>query len=107
MRMRNLGHGQSVLILAPAEIDRAIREATQLDADVCVEVRHVLQWAMLETCADIEQHIPHWVEQGVDYERRRQGLGLYSKTSDIGALRESWIRPEARTLNQVRRITAC
>lgn len=101
MRMRKLGYGQSVLILAPAEIDRAIRKAAQVDVPTAVEVRHVLQWAMLETCADIAQHIPHWAEQGVDYERRRRGLVSYGEGSDAGVLRESWLQPEARTLNQV------
>ena len=50
--MRKLGYGQSVLILAPAETDRAIRKATRLHEGDSVEVHHVLRWAMLETCAD-------------------------------------------------------
>ena len=101
MRMRKLGYGQSVMIIAPEDIDRAIKKAADLNENGVVDVCHVLQWSMLETCADISQHIPHWAEQGVDYERRRQGLTSYDESLDVDVLRESWLRPEARTLEQV------
>ncbi|KZV68204.1 hypothetical protein PENSPDRAFT_754324 [Peniophora sp. CONT] len=105
MRMRKLGYGQSVLILAPGEIDRRIRRVAQLDTNAVVEVRHALQWTMLETCADIAQHIPHWAEQGVDHERRRQGLAMYTEGSNVGVIRDSWLQPEARTLDQMYGVT--
>ncbi|VDB86671.1 unnamed protein product [Peniophora sp. CBMAI 1063] len=101
MRMRKLGYGQSVMILAPEDIDRAIRRAAGLDTFAIVQVRHVLQWAMLETCEDISQHIPHWAEQGVDYQRRLQGVNSYIATSDTDILRDTWMRQEARTLDEM------
>ncbi|KAJ3858551.1 hypothetical protein EV359DRAFT_3498, partial [Lentinula novae-zelandiae] len=66
MRLRQLGHGQSVLFFAPLEIARTIRaDADKSDGDT-IEVIDILRWAMLRTCEDIEHHIPHWVQQGVD-----------------------------------------
>ncbi|KZV68205.1 hypothetical protein PENSPDRAFT_754325 [Peniophora sp. CONT] len=101
MRMRKLGFGQSLLILAPPDIDSAIQKATRLAFDGSVSVRHVLQWAMLETCEDIARHIPHWAEQGVDYAHRRQAQTAFEERQDLGALKHGWLKPEARTLDEM------
>ena len=60
MRMRKLGHGQSVVFCAPPEVDRRIREGESIDS---VKVIDVLSWVMSNTCIDIEHHIPHWVQR--------------------------------------------
>lgn len=105
--MRKLGHGQSVLILSPPDIDIAIRKATHLANDEQVGVHHVLQWAMLETCEDIARHIPHWAEQGVDYDRRKQAQSVYDDGQGLNALERGWLRPEAQTLDEVRVLSPC
>jgi hypothetical protein len=101
MRLRKLGHGQSVLIIAPPEIDRAIRSVGNSLASVKVTVVDVIRWAMLETCADIHRHIPHWVEQGLDYKARNAAHLAYEALPDINKLRDGWLRPEAKTLGEM------
>ncbi|KAI0029346.1 hypothetical protein K488DRAFT_56572 [Vararia minispora EC-137] len=101
MRMRKLGRGHSVLITAPPEIDRAIRSACGLSDTDTVRVIDVVCWALLETCADIRRHVPHWVEQGLDYKTRQAARLSYEQSSDIAELRDGWQRPEAKTLEEL------
>ncbi|KAF8962069.1 hypothetical protein BDZ97DRAFT_1759482 [Flammula alnicola] len=93
MRMRKLGHGQSVVFCAPPEIDRRIREAENIGSSCPVQVIDVLSWVMSNTCTDIEHHIPHWVEQGVDFHRRR--------TEE-----NAWLQPAARSLDEMYGLTS-
>ncbi|KAL0058901.1 hypothetical protein AAF712_014383 [Marasmius tenuissimus] len=105
MRMRKLGRGQSVMFMAPPEIDVAIRKHAHKTSGEEVDSRDVVRWAMLETCAEIKHHIPHWVQQGVDFKSRNEGwqeiAGIEdpSRASDI--VRKSWLQPEARTLEDM------
>ena len=76
MRLRKLGHGQSVMIIAPPEIDRTIRYEAGLRPEdkTKAKVVDVIRWTMLETCQEIMRYIPQWVEQGLDYEARYQAF---------------------------------
>ncbi|KAJ3738424.1 hypothetical protein DFH05DRAFT_1454964 [Lentinula detonsa] len=101
MRLRQLGQGQSVLFFAPLEIARAIRtDARRADSDV-IQVIDILRWAMLRTCEDIEHHISHWVQQGVDFHERNLVWSAAKSPHDIAQLSSAWLRPEARTLEQL------
>ncbi|KAF9064985.1 hypothetical protein BDP27DRAFT_1332732 [Rhodocollybia butyracea] len=114
MRLRQLGHGHSVLFFAPLEIAQAIRAAANKSDGVAIKVIDILRWAMLRTCEDIEHHIPHWVQQGVDFHQRdlvwaaakeSDSPSNTAKESDspsnIAELRSGWQQPEARTLEQL------
>lgn len=70
--MRKLGHGQSVLFVAPQEVDQKIRKAANKTFSGDVRSAVILRWVMQETCADILHHVPHWSQQGVDYLRRKE-----------------------------------
>jgi len=99
--MRGLGHGQSVMFFAPLEVDRRIQEA-KLNSPGKVKVVDILRWAMLQTCADIQHHATHWAQQGVDHKARQSAwLDVSSEKASIQRLRSSWLRPEARTLEQM------
>lgn len=100
MRMRKLGHGQSMMFCAPPEIDRRIRASQKVESKSQVQVIDVLSWVMGETCADIEHHIPHWIEQGIDYNNRRTADDQHSSVDDIDieSLRRVWLQPAARSL---------
>ncbi|KIM42919.1 hypothetical protein M413DRAFT_409020 [Hebeloma cylindrosporum] len=99
MRMRKLGHGQSIVFCAPPEVDRRIREAEGVDS---VKVIDVLSWVMSNTCIDIEHHIPHWVQQGLDFHRRQSGDAAFAASdSDVETLKESWLQPAARSLDEM------
>jgi len=99
MRMRKLGHGQSVVFCAPPEVDRRIREAESTDS---VKVIDVLSWVMSNTCTDIEHHIPHWVQQGVDFHKRQTGYATPSTSdSHVEFLKNVWLQPAARSLEKM------
>ncbi|THH08221.1 hypothetical protein EW146_g9064, partial [Bondarzewia mesenterica] len=103
MRMRKLGNGQSVMFCAPLEVDRRIRAAAGLGPVDQVNTLDILRWVMLETCADIERHAPHWAQQGLDYDRRRGAYLDHSGSSegDVEILKRGWLQPEARTLEEM------
>lgn len=101
--MRNLGHGQSVIFAAPVEIDRQIRSAAPnpLDPDEQPDTLDVLRWAMLETCKDLQHHVSHWAQQGIEYKRRASAQQLYEATLDISILENGWKTPESRSLKEL------
>jgi len=106
MRMRKLGHGQSVVFCAPPEVDRRIREAENVDSSRQVEVIDVLSWVMSNTCTDIEHHVPHWVQQGVDFHKRQTGDAAFSASElDIRFLKNAWLQPAARSLEEMYGLT--
>ncbi|KAG8217925.1 hypothetical protein J3R82DRAFT_6091 [Butyriboletus roseoflavus] len=119
MRMRMLGYGHSIMFFAPLEVDRRIRSVAGKDRDALhvIDTMDILQWAIHETCDDIQQRAPHWAQQGMDHASRYAawtsfcGNELSSK-----ALSEKWLQPEAKrlevlygphnTLNSVALLTA-
>ncbi len=103
MRMRNLGYGQSVMFCAPPEVDRLIRKLEKIEPSAPVQVVNVLSWAMANTCADIEDHIPHFIQQGIYYHKRQGAYSVFSTSQGghIDALRNSWLEPAARELEDM------
>jgi hypothetical protein len=99
--MRKLGHGQSIMFFAPVEIDRQIRTAGNLSTESIPQAADVIRWAMLETCADIEHHIPHWAQQGVSFHRRSQAYATYLEDGDNKVLADGWLAPESRSLEEL------
>ncbi|KIY70910.1 hypothetical protein CYLTODRAFT_391279 [Cylindrobasidium torrendii FP15055 ss-10] len=110
MRMRQLGKGQSISFFAQPDVDAVIRKAS-IDAQGqmtdTVSVQGILRWAMQETCNDIEHHAPQWARQGVDFRARKLPLNNLLDLStepdegDIERLREKWLQPEARPLQEL------
>ena len=98
--MRKLGHGQSLLFIAPQEVDRKIREAADKSSSDVVRSPDILRWVMQETCTDIQHHTPHWCQQGIDYLRRKEAWSKFcsSTTTNTSILQHSWLQPESRTL---------
>ncbi|KAF9472985.1 hypothetical protein BDN70DRAFT_925404 [Pholiota conissans] len=103
MRMRNLGHGQSVTFYAPPEVFRQIEMSENKRESSSIRVPDVLSWAMMNTCNDVQDHIPHWIQQGVNYGRRREGNEIYStsQNTDTSTLSTAWLEPAARTLDEM------
>jgi len=103
MRMRQLGKGHSVMFFAPGEIDRRIRHLIPRgkEPENGVGVKDILRWAMHETCRDIVHHLPHWAQQGVDHHRRFSAYKKYDSTGKLGVLKESWLQPESKTLEEM------
>ncbi|KAK5280670.1 hypothetical protein LTR40_006010 [Exophiala xenobiotica] len=60
MRMRKLGHGQSVVFCVPEEIRNQIVAQKQRGEGVCIDVSDILSWAVAETWIDIRRSMPLW-----------------------------------------------
>ena len=101
MRMRKLGYGQSVVFCVPPEVDRRIRVAEEIATSRSVCVIDVLSWVMSNTCSDIEHHIPHWVQQGVDYHKRQGGYTSSTSQADVELVKNAWLHPAARSLAEL------
>ncbi|KEP48081.1 putative kinase-(PK-like) protein [Rhizoctonia solani 123E] len=103
MRMRRLGHGQSVMFAAPPEIDTQIRNASPnpIKPGHPIEALDVLRWAMLETCKDLQHHVSHWAQQGIEYSKRHDAERSYEQTRNLSALKLGWTTPESRPLEEM------
>jgi hypothetical protein len=91
------------MFFAPLEVDRKIRElADKTLLDRQVETLDILRWAMWMTCEDIQHHIPHWAQQGVDYlDRSKAWRGFCEDLSSTDVLKSSWLQVEARSLEDM------
>ena len=101
--MRQLGKGHSVMFFAPGEVDRRIRSRipNEVASDGLVRVLDVLRWAMLETCEDIHHNLPYWAQQGLDHHKRSTAYKKHRSTGDMNVLRNAWLQPESRTLEEM------
>ncbi|KAF8729325.1 hypothetical protein RHS02_07821, partial [Rhizoctonia solani] len=103
MRMRKLGHGQSVVFAAPPEIDTQIRKASSvpINAGDSIGALDILRWAMLQTCVDLEHHVSHWAQQGVEFHQRSKAQEQCGLSCDALALRNGWVTSGSRTLEEM------
>jgi hypothetical protein len=91
------------MFFAPPDVHRTIQKGKESSDPYKVEVRDILRWAMLETCADIQHHVPHWAEQGVDHKGRKNAWLEFASSgnSSVERLKSSWLQPEAQTLEKM------
>jgi len=102
MRMRQLGKGHSVMFFAPGEVDSRIRSLIPggTAPGNRIRVLDILRWAMHETCQDIRHNLPHWAQQGLDYQKRLVAYETHrSKKWEV--LRDAWLQPESQTLEEM------
>ena len=103
--MRKLGHGQSLVFLAPQEVDRAIRALAGPNQLQAVQTLDIVRWVMTETCDYVQHHLAHWAQQGVEYKKRHEAWNAYesnkSAKNAIQKLRASWEEPDARSLENM------
>jgi hypothetical protein len=101
--MRQLGKGHSVMFFAPGEVDNRIRGLipSGMAPGNRIQVLDILRWAMHETCEDIRHHLPYWAQQGLDHHRRFASYKEHRSTGALEALRNAWLQPEARSLEDM------
>ncbi|EGX90693.1 hypothetical protein CCM_07113 [Cordyceps militaris CM01] len=101
MRMRKLGHGQSVIFCVSKEMQSRICMTTGKAQDSNIEVDDVLMWAISETHTDLRRLMPLWAIQGSRFEKQQaiwdsarteNGLQLTSTHT------ESFLEEEAQTI---------
>ena len=102
MRMRKLGHGQSIMFFAPPEVDCSIRHVNDKDDAEDIHVSDILVWAMTETCSEIQHRASQWLRHGVDYKARHSSWSSFL-SHDIAPteLSSSWLQRESKHLEEL------
>ncbi|EXJ80680.1 hypothetical protein A1O3_06964 [Capronia epimyces CBS 606.96] len=72
MRMRKLGHGQSVVFCVSDEIKTQLLSSKKASGDTGISVSDVLCWAITETWSDIGRSMPLWTVQGRRFEHQQE-----------------------------------
>ncbi|CAO2648219.1 Nn.00g074860.m01.CDS01 [Neocucurbitaria sp. VM-36] len=89
MRLRKLGHGQSVTFMVPEEIATKIRELTAKAVGELIRVNDVICWSISETWQDLRRSMPLWAVQGRRFENHRYLLnGIKTTKSQAKAFLE-------------------
>ncbi|KAH4108552.1 hypothetical protein HBI25_111470 [Parastagonospora nodorum] len=95
MRMRKLGHGQSVALILPEEIATKICERTRNDGDEDISVKDVILWCIAESWIDLKRSMPSWGVQGHRHETTKHLLNGKDTTVEQA---KKFLEPEAQSL---------
>lgn len=102
MRMRMLGHGQSVVFCIPNEIKNNIMQHQPVSIGSDITVTHVLTWAIRETHFDTKKSAPLWATQASRFYKqdrnRQERVDSQEKYSSIWAKR--FLEAEAHSLER-------
>ena len=105
MRLRELATSQSVVFVAPPEVNLSIRDLCMKPPEDHVDSYDVIRWLLEQTCRGIEQLQPLYYSQGVDYCRRAEAVLANSDflhdADQREALLETLRQPEQQSLFQL------
>ncbi|KAG8924836.1 hypothetical protein FRC02_010155 [Tulasnella sp. 418] len=103
MRMRKLGRGQTVMFVAPPEVDHSIRVAAGVEQNDPITTKDIVLWTMFESCLEVLQRIPQWAQQGMDHRKRESAWMKFNNSARASAdsLIETWLQNEARSLDEM------
>lgn len=76
MRMRNLGHGQTLTFYVSFDIESDIRQRLQLGEDEPITTANIIHWSITQTTNGLTRLMPYWAKQGRRHEEQ-------SKTWDM------------------------
>ena len=101
--MRKLGHGHSVMFLAPLEVDGSIRAvAAKDDHKISVTTTDILLWAIHETWTDIQERAPYWAQQGISHNSRYKAWTSFCNNElTREQLADAWLQPELKSLTDL------
>ncbi|KGQ08818.1 hypothetical protein BBAD15_g5854 [Beauveria bassiana D1-5] len=103
MRMRKLGHGQSVVFCVSREMQSRIHMATSKPSDSDVGVDDVLMWAISETHADLRRLMPLWAIQGARFYNQKMTWDNVTTEDGIALSKEqaeAFLEEEAQTIDK-------
>ncbi|KEF51501.1 uncharacterized protein A1O9_12418 [Exophiala aquamarina CBS 119918] len=80
MRMRKLAVSQSVVFIAPPEVDKSIRAVTKSPSEAISSV-HVVRWAIHQSCVDLQHQHAQCMTKGMLHSRRRLAAARHVSTS--------------------------
>lgn len=78
MRLRKLGQGQSLVFVAPPEVDQNIRNITGKQGGD-IDGYDVVAWSLEQSCQAIERSQPLRVLQGLGYHHRQKKMAAFTK----------------------------
>ena len=100
--MRKLGHSHSIMFFAPLEVDRNIRSVANKGPLDVIDTMDILQWAIRETCKDIQQRAPHWAQQGMNHQARYDAWSRFCADElTPEQLSTEWLQPEVKSLEEL------
>ncbi|SPO01443.1 uncharacterized protein DNG_04116 [Cephalotrichum gorgonifer] len=103
MRMRKLGHGQSVVFCVPREIRTKIKELLPCGGyDDEITVSDILIWSIRETWTTLQRGVQLWAAQGWRHQKHQR---LWNKFTDgkgplTASQAEEFLEDEAQTILQ-------
>lgn len=77
MRLRQLGHGQSLFFVAPPEVHRDLLKITGKSESDGLDGYDVINWALAQSCLNIERSEPLRIFQGLSYHHRQHAAQRY------------------------------
>lgn len=95
MRLRKLGHGQSVTFLVPEEIATKICGLTGKAVGSPITPNDVICWSVSETWQDLKRSMPLWAVQGQRFESHKH---LLNGASTTNAQAQSFLEDESQGL---------
>ncbi|KAL8936479.1 MAG: hypothetical protein Q9216_004910, partial [Gyalolechia sp. 2 TL-2023] len=107
MRLRQLGHGQSLMFVSPPEVHQEIVKNSGISE---LNGLHVIGWALEQSCLQIERNQPLRVIQGLNFydrtaamDKLRQCLVAMSEDNPINLqdLAQRLIEHEAQSLHEL------
>ncbi|KAL8345895.1 hypothetical protein RB598_000014 [Gaeumannomyces tritici] len=84
MRLRQLRTTQSVVFLAPPDVDQSIRNYCSVPPRIIMDSSHVISWLLEQTCRGLEDLQSLYVSQGVDFCRRTDAEWRYHQDTAEG-----------------------
>ena len=76
MRLRKLGHGQSLMFVAPPEVHQSIKEVTGKEDNI--DGYDVVAWSLEQSCLSIERSRPLQILQGLSYRQRQRKMAHFN-----------------------------
>jgi hypothetical protein len=93
------------MFFAPGVVDRSIRSLIPggMASGTGIQAIDVIRWAVHRTCEDIDHHLLHWAQQGLDHHKRLAAYKEYRSSGGLAVLRlrEAWLQSESRTLEEM------
>ena len=87
LRVRKLNHTQSVIFIAPPEVDNSIREVLNLPPDHSIDSATVVKWTMYQSCLAVKRQRSQWVLRGMAQSQRR--LAFNAHVNDNGEVQHN------------------
>lgn len=97
MRMRNLGHGQTLTFYVSFDIESDIRQRLHLEAEEPITTASIIHWSIAQTTNGLTRLMPYWAKQGRRHEEQSEAWRKIFKwkhppASKFEGIQETFVR---------------